>query len=275
MDEKISSRPSNFEERFRLYIDESGDHVFRDTHTINHRYLCLLGCWIKNPAYLDFHDDLESIKRIHIPHHPDEPVILHREDIVHARKVFKVFRDPVKRAAFDQDLLNIIAKTEFRMTAVIIDKDKLREQYGAGAGHPYNLGLGFLLQRYAGYLNHINRTGDVMAEARGGVEDRLLKESYSRVHMHGAWITRAGYFQAALTSQELKIKQKKENIAGLQLADLLVNPAKMWVLNHYELLEAPLPAFVQRLSPIMEKKFNCHDYTGQKDGYGFVIYPKK
>ena len=46
------ARPSKFEDRFRLYLDESGDHVHRDTVEIAHRYLCLLGCWFRNPEYL-------------------------------------------------------------------------------------------------------------------------------------------------------------------------------------------------------------------------------
>lgn len=114
-----------------------------------------------------------------------------------------------------------------------------------------------------------------MAEARGGIEDRLLKESFTRVYAHGAWVTRAGFFQAALTSKEIKIRQKKENIAGLQLVDILAQPSKMWVLNNYGLLDKPLPPFTQQLSQILEEKFNCNDFSGQKDGYGYVLYPKK
>ena len=38
-------------------------------------------------------------------------------------------------------------------------------------------------------------------EKRGGAEDMLLKESYTRVYEHGIWgITSAGYFQSALSS---------------------------------------------------------------------------
>jgi hypothetical protein len=41
---------------------------------------------------------------------------------------------------------------------------------GRAAAHPYHLGLGFLLQRFAGFLNHINRVGDILGESRGGRE---------------------------------------------------------------------------------------------------------
>lgn len=171
------SRPSAFEDRYRIYLDESGDHVYRATKEIAHRFLGLLGCWFNNVDYLQFHEMLEDFKKQHFHHHPDNPVILHREDIINRRKVFKVLQDDQKRTEFDADLLEIIQSANFRVVVVVIDKASLRASYGEGAGHPYHIGLGFLLQRFAGYLNHINRVGDVMAEARGGNEDILLADS--------------------------------------------------------------------------------------------------
>jgi hypothetical protein len=270
------SRPVGFEDRYRLYLDESGDHVFRQTTETAHRFLCLLGCWFQNPAYLQFHEALEGVKSRHLPHHPDAPVILHREDIINARKAFKNLRDEEKRAAFDRDLLAVIQSAEFRVMAVVIDKAALRGKYGEAAAHPYHLGLGYLLQRYAGYLNHINRVGDMMAEARGGVEDRLLEESYTRVFDRGIWsVTNANYFQSALTSRELKLKSKTANIAGLQLADLLGHPVKMWVLKHYHLVDNDLAPFAAQIMRIVQSKFNRQMYTGAIEGYGYLLYPRK
>ena len=181
-----ASRPSEYPQRYRLYIDESGDHVFREVSTPSHRFLCLLGCWFQNSEYVGFHTDLEALKAKYLAHHPDEPVVLHREDMLNARKAFHVFRDLGIRKAWDGDLLQLIARTRFTIVAVVIDKLSLRLKYGDAAVHPYHLGLGFMLQRYAGFLNHTNRTGDVMGEARGGSEDRLLKQSYMHVHDRGA-----------------------------------------------------------------------------------------
>ena len=99
------ARPSKFEDRYRLYLDESGDHVFRETDELAHRYLCLLGCWFRNPDYLKFHESIESLKSEYLPHHPDDPVILHREDMINARKAFKNLRDAAVREKFDDALL--------------------------------------------------------------------------------------------------------------------------------------------------------------------------
>ena len=270
------ARPSAFEDRYRLYLDESGDHVFRhDLSEPAHQFLCLLGCWFQNPDYLRFHSELEALKTKYLPHHPDDPVVLHREDMINARRAFKTLRDPHVRTQFDDELLQVIHAAKFGVVAVVIDKLALQQAYGDAAAHPYHLGLGFLLQRYAGFLNHINRVGDVMGESRGGTEDRLLKESYTRVFEHGVWTTNAHTFQAALTSREIKLKQKSANVAGLQLADLLGHPAKQWVLRQHGLLTNPEPPFAQRLMHIVQAKFNRHLYDGRIDGYGMVLYPKK
>jgi hypothetical protein len=271
-----SVRPSKFEDRYRLYLDESGDHVFGNTAETAHRYLCLLGCWFQNPDYMRFHGALEAFKLKYLPHHPDDPVILHREDMINARRAFKNLRDDKYREQFDIDLLSMIEEAGFSIVAVVIDKHELRRSFGEAAAHPYHLGLGFLLQRYAGYLNHINRTGDVMAESRGGKEDRLLKESYTYVFERGVWAMQAQSFQSALTSGALKLKPKAANISGLQLADLLGHPVKNWVLQKHGLLTGDdLAPFAKRLLEIAENKMNRHLYDGRIEGYGTVLYPRR
>ncbi len=269
------SRPTSFEEKYRLYIDESGDHVFREVTEIQHRFLCLLGCWFRNRNYLLFHAALESLKARYFPHHPDEPVVLHREDIVNARGAFRALLNAQIRRNFDDDLIQSLRVADFRIVAVVIDKAALRQSYGEAAADPYLLGLGFLLQRYVGYLNHSNRIGDVMAEARGGKEDRRLKKSYVHVYERGVWMTGGHVFQAGLSSREIKLKTKQANIAGLQLSDLLAHPVKQWVLQKYGLWEGALPPFSMRLMEVVVEKFNCHLYDGRVEGYGYVLYPKK
>jgi hypothetical protein len=268
-------RPSAFDDRYRLYLDESGDHVFRQTENIAHRYLCLLGCWFRNPPYLQFHEVIERLKAAHLPHHPDDPVVLHREDMINARKAFKVLRDDAVRAQFDRDLLQVIQNADFRIVAVVVDKQRLRANFGDDAAHPYHLGLGFLLQRFAGFLNHINRVGDVLGESRGGAEDRLLKDSYSRVYERGVWMTPAHRLQSALASKELKLKPKSANITGLQLADLLGHPVKHWALRQLGHDPGGLAPFAERLMEVVEPKFNRHLYDGRVQGYGYVLYPKR
>jgi len=261
-------------ERYRLHIDESGDHVFRHTDGPGHRYLCLLGCFMRDDVYFSFHRDLGKFKQRHIAHSPDEPVILHREDIVNRRKCFWRLRDNDARRAFDSDLRALLARTDFRMIAVVIDKRAHQERY-ANPAHPYHLALGYMLQRYCGYLNHVNRQGDVMAESRGGKEDRLLKDSYQWVYNRGVFMCKAGLFQSALTSRELKLKPKAANIAGLQLGDLLVHPVRQAILwEKQRIVEAP-SRFARNLLEAVDGEFNRHLYDGRVWGYGKVFSPEK
>jgi hypothetical protein len=216
---------------------------------------------------------LEHFKQEHIPHNPDEPIIIHREDIINRRRSFWRLRQLEKRGAFDEGLLALISQARFRVVAVVIDKRTLQERYPVPA-HPYHLALGFLLQRYCGYLNHVNRCGDVLAESRGGREDRLLRDSYARVYQRGVWVTRAEFFQQALTSGQLKIKPKSANIAGLQLADVLGHPVRQAILREKGHLEDTAPPFAARLLEIVDSKFNRHLYDGRVWGYGKVFFPE-
>lgn len=255
-------RPQDPPNRYRLYVDESGDHVFRNLELPAHRFLCLLGCWFRADDYLEFHDALNQLKQTHLPHNPDEPVVLHRADMINRRGAFWRLRDDRAREAFDADLMDLIARSRFRIVAVVIDKKALQERY-AVPSHPYHLALGFLLQRYCGYLNHVNRTGDVMAESRGAVEDRLLKGSYSWVYTRGVWQTRAEFFQEALTTKELKLKPKSADIAGLQLADLLGHPIRHAILHEQNLVDSVPAPFAARLLVAVADKFNRHLYDGR------------
>ncbi|MFZ5809827.1 MAG: DUF3800 domain-containing protein [Chloroflexota bacterium] len=137
------SRPSAFEDRYRLYLDESGDHVYRATNEAAHRFLGLLGCWFNNVDYLQFHEALEDLKRRHFHHHPDNPVILHREDMINRRKVFKILQDDPRRAEFDADLLSVIQTANFRIVVVVIDKAAMRTAYGKAPAIPITLGWAF------------------------------------------------------------------------------------------------------------------------------------
>lgn len=264
-------------ERYRLYIDESGDHVFHDKVAMeeaSHRYLALVGCWFKTkPDYLDFHKAIEDFKQRYLPHNPDEPIILHRKEIINFSGPFWRLRDDVKREAFDRDLLITIESSEFKLVVVVIDKLEFKLRY-PDPFHPYHTALGFMLQWFCGYLNHVNRQGDVMAESRGGREDSLLKNAYDHIYVHGDMHNRATFFQRVLTSKQLKLKKKSANIAGLQLADLLAYPARQDVLVEHERIADPGDIFGTRLIQAVRMKYNRHLYEGRIEGYGKVLFPK-
>ena len=258
--------------RYRLYIDESGDHVKRETGETGHRYLCLTGCFFENEEYKRFHRAIEDFKENHFPHSPDEPVILHRKDIINRKGPFWRLRDAERDALFRRDLLSIIEAAVFKIIGVVIDKEMLFE-YPAPF-HPYHTCLDFMLQRYSGFLNHINGVGDVMVESRGGTEDKLLKNAYRHIFTHGDMHHRAIFYKRVLTTKELKLKRKNENIAGLQLSDLLASAVKKDTLYRYGDIEPLLHTFDNEIRGVIGVKYNKHLYNHRIDGYGRVLFPK-
>ncbi len=261
---------------FRLYVDESGDHVFHDLETLRrapHRYLALLGCFFADGDYRSFHDAFTRLKQAHFPHNPDEPVVLHRSDMINCRGPFWRLRDAEARLAFEEELLALVRVGRFRAVLVTIDKLALGSAYRT-PWHPYHLALGFLLQRYCGYLNHENARGDVMAESRGRRENELLANAYEHVYVHGDRFHGAAWYRRALSSGKLKLKPKSRNITGLQLCDLLAYPLKQRYLVELGRLSDVSSGFGGRLASVAEAKLNRHLYDGRIEGYGRVMFPK-
>ena len=97
--------------RYRLYIDEAGDHTRSRSATdpVGRRYMCLLGVMVPmGEEYIRLQASVEEVKRAHLPYDPDVPPILHREDILHRRGPFRVLNDDTTRAAFDDALIELI-----------------------------------------------------------------------------------------------------------------------------------------------------------------------
>ena len=258
--------------RYRLYIDESGDHTYYETEDPAKTYLGLTGILIEYEYYrTTFQPELELLKQRHFPHSPDEPVILHREDIINRRGPFWRLRDPEKEEAFNEDFLQFIGEQNYRIITVVIDKKTHIERYGDAAYHPYHYCISAMLERYCGYLNFYNAGGDVLAESRGGTEDRQLKRAYQRLYGEGTWYWGSELFQRTLTSSEIKVKPKSANIAGLQLADLLAHPTKQEILIDEQRINDPGDNFGKQICQSIAVKYNRQIYEGIVKGYGKIF----
>lgn len=255
--------------RYRLYIDESGDHTFNLLDDPAHRYLCLLGVWFKQDAeYPEFADRLERFKREIFGPRPDKPIILHRSDIINRKGPFGRLVNENARKQFDAGLLDAIRKAQFKMVCVVIDKATHSQKY-TSPFHPYHYCLAAMLDRYSGWLNYKNTVGDVMAESRGREEDIQLKQAYRRVYESGTLMFDLRHHQKALTSKEIKLKPKMANIAGLQLADILAHPVKQACLAERGLVDVAA-GFGARAYESAKMRFNVHAWSGKVEGYGKV-----
>jgi len=248
--------------KFRLYVDEVGNSDLESSLNPNHRFLSLTGVILG----LDYvaarlHHDLEQLKQKYFGMHPDEPIVLHRKEIVNARSPFDALRDSKVRRAFDTEFLRLLAEWEYTVITVCIDKRRHKETYSAWRYDPYHYCLAILLERFVFFLRRYSATGDVMAESRGGREDRRLKASYARLWEHGTEFVEATMFSTYLTSKQLKVKPKANNIAGLQLADVLAHPSRNEILLQEGLRDKPLAPFAEQVVGILRGKY---DHSGDR-----------
>ncbi len=281
---------------YRLYIDESGDHTYGKKEEapfiIKHgdqkevigtldyypqlekddkRYLGLTGCIFKLEYYREhFKPTFEAFKRDFFD--PDEQVILHAKEIMQRRGHFHILQNEEVANHFDAGIVDLIANAEYTIINVVIDKKNHIENYGSYAWHPYNYCLAVMLERYCFLLKRLRAKGDVIAERRGKTEDYELKNAYSRLYSDGNRFKSSAFFQQYLTSKEIKIKPKENNIAGLQLADILSHPLKKHTLVQKGLLPEPEESlFWPKIIDIAKPKLYCRATDGCVDGYGLVF----
>ena len=187
------------------------------------------------------------------------------------RGPFTCLQDETKRLKFDADLVALLTDVPYRLIAVTIDKSQHGTKAYRSLCHPYHYCLHAVLERFCGRLDRLNKTGHVMAEARGRVEDRLLQEAYRGVYKNGTSYLKAPVAQKTLVSSELEIRNKNENIGGLQLADMLAHPANRDVLVAYGRLECLGSPFTETIAKAIKSKYNKKFSDGQIKGYGRIL----
>lgn len=246
--------------RYRVYIDESGDHTFSQLGNPAHRYLALTGIAIEQEYYRStLHPTFEALKQKHFPHSPDDPVVMVRSKIVRRNGPFGRLRNPALNAAWETDFLDFLGNTEMRIYTVVIDKRDHLAQYGKAAWHPYHYCLTVILERARGWLNVRGGVTDVLAESRGKREDRELRSEYQKLWNQGTYYITASDFRQVLTSKKLKCKRKSQNIAGLQLADLIAAPSKVDILaQNSRHLAHPPSNFTNQINQTIRVKYDAY-----------------
>jgi hypothetical protein len=252
----------------RLYLDESGDHTFSIHDNVGKRYLGLVGVMFSWTNYEAFQMEFEAFKRTHFNFDPDDPIVLHRKELIYRNGPFKVLLDPAKRDAFDRDLLTVVARAQFTSFAVVIDKASHAAKGYRGLRHCYHYCVHAMMERYCGLMRfRPGWRGDVMAESRGHAEDVALAAEFREVATSGTTQMREGDL-ATLTSKDVKIRRKSDNVAGLQLADILAHPLTRDVLRVSRGIEGCGGSFNEEIVKVATPKYNRRALTGQIDGYG-------
>ena len=260
--------------RYRLYIDETGDHTrsISESDPVGRRYLCLLGVMVRmGEDYTRLQASLEDLKRAYLPYDPDAPPILHRKDILRRRGSFHVLKDDAVRTAFDGDLIELVNGAPLTILGVVIDKFSHGSKEYRHLTHAYHYCLAAMLERYCGLLGFLGAVGDVLVEARGKTEDMTLQEEFRSIWKSGTHYMSSNQTQRTLTSRELKIKPKNLNISGLQVADILAHPVMRDVLLDWGRVDSLGGAFAERIIKVAKPKYNRQRYNGTIRGYGRIL----
>jgi len=259
---------------YRIYIDETGNHDMTHADDPNERFLSLTGVILESDYITcTLQPEMDAIKRKFFQNDPDEPVILHRKEIINRRKPFHILWNQEIEKNFNQAMLEALRRWEFKVITVVIDKKTHRDRYTTWRYHPYHYCLAVMLERFVLFLHYQNHRGDVMVEARGGKEDAKLKDSYRRLYDTGTENVPAELFQDKLTSSELKVKSKTTNIAGLQLADLIAHPSRREILLDNKLITDKRETFGDKIRHLLFEEKYLRSQNGTIQGYGKKLLP--
>ncbi len=255
---------------FRLFIDEVGHGSMKFSDHPNERYLSLTGAIMRiTNESGQFTDELNKLRAEIFG---NTEVILHRTDIIKKEAPFDCLADPARCAEFDAAILKLLDESSYRVITVVIDKKEHKNRYRVWQAYPYHYCLMALMERYVTWLLGTGFSGDVMAESRGEKDNRKLQESYSRLYTKGTdWV---GFkdFQKTLSTKELKIKDKKANISGLQLTDIIANPSMWSMICEKTSTEMNSPFGIQVVDILKRAKYR-RKYNGQIAGIGTKWLP--
>jgi hypothetical protein len=259
---------------FRLYVDEVGNDDLTHAHDERHRYLSLSGVILDQDYVRDtVSPELDALKARIFGHHPDEPVWLHRKDIMNRKGPFEVLNDELVRVEFDASLINFLERTDYALITVVIDKAAMMQQRHWEQRHPYHYLMSILIEKYAKWLERCNSKGDVMPEKRHGKKDAALQEAYNSVRSRGTRYAEANLICGRIPSEPLKFRSKPDNIAGLQICDLIAHASHTYV-RRINGQTVSLGPFSERVVPILTRaKFDRSPWWGTIKGYGAKYLP--
>ena len=258
--------------KYRIYIDEVGNSDMGSSENFNHRYLSLTGV-IFDLDYVSnvLSPEIEELKKRFFGSHPDEPIILHRKEIINKRFPFTALNNPTIEGEFNRVLLDKLKNWDYTVISVVIDKLEHMQQYSVWRYDPYHYCLAIIIERYFSFLKGSKATGDFMIESRGGKEDMRLKASFRKIMEEGTQYKKSDDFNKVFTSKELKVKQKSANISGLQVADLLAYPSRTFMFNVFEIEKRTHRTFNDEIIEILKQKY--YRKNEKILGYGIKALP--
>jgi Protein of unknown function (DUF3800) len=242
-----------------LFLDESGDH---NLSVIDPQYpLFVLGGLIVEQDYAEGEMDRE-IRAFKREVFGNEQINLHTADITRNRSGFERMIEAGFREKFYERLNALMRRLQYRVVACAIRKDEHLRAYGVAALDPYLLSLDVLIERFCLEIGDVAGGGIIVAERRGTTLDHQLELAWLNLKVQGTRFMQATNIERRVLS--LNLRDKSENIGGLQLADLVVTPIGRFVLGKT----------IKEDFEIVKSKFR-RSPQGEYESYGLIVLPEK
>lgn len=243
--------------KYYLYIDESGDHGLTCVNTDFPVFL-LCGVIVSEIEYGNIKQSFNEIKN---KFWQTKEVIFHSRDIRKCEKEFSILFDLEKKKIFYEQINSSLSQSKYSIIASAIQKELYIKKYGRLSNDVYELALSFIIERAIFYLDDVNLTEkqlEIVIEKRGKSEDKKLGEHFQRLLSRGTSYVTA----ERLAPYELKIvfKSKRDNINGLQLADLVAYPIARYAIEP------------NRANPAFDL-ISTKIYSKGEKRYGLKIFP--
>ena len=242
-----------------MFLDESGDH---NLEVIDPQYpMFVLAGVILDQEYAqgELVDRLNGFKEKLFGR---TDIILHTADIARNRNGFERMKERDFREEFYGRLNELVESLDFKVVACAVRKEKHLARYGVAALDPYMLSLHVLVERFCFEIGNTSGGGLMLAERRNPTLDHELELAFLNLKIQGTRYLQATQIENRIAA--LNMRAKSENIAGLQLADLVATPIGRHVLGKKD----------HKDYRIIESKFR-RDFRGSHAGYGLVILPKE
>lgn len=240
---------------FIIYVDESGDHSLTSIDP-DFPVFALDFCVFRKSEYCE--SVVSKFQAFKFRHFGHDAVVLHEHSIRKQKPPFVFLNNQERRGMFMSELCGIMEEASFTIVAAVIDKQRHCKQY-INPVNPYSIALLFCMERAYGFLKdqgQINRLTHIIFEKRGAREDEQLELEFRRIRDgKNSW--------GKMPCFEIVFADKKENLAGLQFADLTARPIALKTLR---------PDQPNRAYDIIESKLR-RSPSGRIQGWGLKNFP--
>ena len=238
-----------------IFADESGDHSLTKIDR-DFPLFVLAFCIFKKADYLSTVAPLFNEFKFNYWGH--ESVVLHNHEIRKAINRFSFLREEFTRTRFLDDLTILMDQIPYVIISAVIHKNELKESF-ADRLNPYTVALRLCLESTYRFLCEQNQNvllSHLVVEERGRKEDRDLELSFRKI-LDQSPLWKSGVF-------EIEFVNKKANLIGLQIADLVVNPIGKYIMNPFQ---------SNRSCEVVKRKI--WGWPEKMDGGGLIDFPLK